>query len=1313
MALKQLVDTMTRQSFPCAVHLISGNHDQVSLQERSQSAPALIAHEKADIHAYTEVEKRYVDGVPIVYLPWYEDATELLPHLMEYAAAPDARRTLVLGHIALRGALMTGYNYGNIVGEVTDDTAVLTTAHFESFSHSFFGHFHRHDTRGKCTYVGAPRQTSFSDAQSANRGYVLYHPDTGDWRLVVNPYGADFVDVTPEEVLSGAFDNNELKNKSVRLISLEGTTMHMENEARAALTQCEITSLKVVRRTRPRPKALAENGDASDHAQPVENQRVFLARMANRFVHECMPAALQADALAYISTVIAGTVSETSKTLFHADVAKVTVKDFLGFRGTMTLNFDALARGVWMMTGENGSGKSQLLDAIAWCLFKETFRGVNKEEVTNNEAAAGTQCAVAVTFANGTSIYRTVKSLRVTRPNGAVVQKGSMKHTQEVLEREILNADWDTFRRAVLLDSNDFLSLFSSGDKQRNTVLERLLGMEVLDTMWKAVVADATASGEKEAGLSMELMGIDLKLKLVAREVEEIERRIQGGTVRLRETEAMLQAEHAAVCRDEEAEGAWKQRIVEHRARLISAQKNLGALAPALHDVIERRAQVAAQASRVEHEDARAIKECQNLTAMLATAQEEVASIKRERVEVEKELAFAGRTAEELKRLVEEQKGQGGELRADLQERERALDEARTAVSDHQAETIRLRDELSGEERTEITILNEQRKRVVVARDSQRKAAKADQERRTQLRRTLAEREQVLRARVLVTKDSSESYRARLKLFEETQREAEKISKVVRRRKERLTLPKIIDKANQHAQASKNEAIIKGIRDDVVEPLREMSATVGDVADAVTVDDEERLKHLTERLDTLCIGGDPTYAKLTELEEDVKCAEDAWSCAVKTSSDVATGAEAETSSLDGEVDTIDGRLEELRAAVDVTAARFQTERQREDAVLKATFLSRHGDRRTAAQILVEWEEREDSARRASQEAETVSGQLYLHMEACELKLVAAEGRVADLRDRLRAEEGRRPDEETLLRLRNQAEAGQQELDQLREQDEAARRDQSQASAAIVEAEEALVSLSGRALKRKETMGHLSADVFHARETLNCLVLEQERKQRDHETLQKTRVEVRKLLTQAEDEHEVRELWKNALASANDTTSAKAKTVLQQKGAFRRVCRKEHLSFLQSRFDENLALLNGGNWDTRLASTLTENFQFNKRDGDAIAFNQRSSGERQRTILALLFSILESLITHGNLRPMLLGLDEVVEHLDTDGRQSVYRFLKVFTSRHPTHLVLLVSHMDDSSTRVGTIRAVVEGPARKRKYIAMMANGDPVAFQSEA
>jgi len=81
--------------------------------------------------------------------------------------------------------------------------------------------------------------------------------------------------------------------------------------------------------------------------------------------------------------------------------------------------------------------------------------------------------------------------------------------------------------------------------------------------------------------------------------------------------------------------------------------------------------------------------------------------------------------------------------------------------------------------------------------------------------------------------------------------------------------------------------------------------------------------------------------------------------------------------------------------------------------------------------------------------------------------------------------------------------------------------------------------------------------------------------------------------------------------------------------------------------------------------------------------------------------------------MLLGLDEVIEHLDTDGRQSVYRFLKVFTSRHPTHLVLLVSHMDDSSTRVGTIRAVVEGPARKRKYIAMMANGDPVAFQSEA
>jgi DNA repair exonuclease SbcCD ATPase subunit len=1237
-ALKRLVDALVGGDFDCNVHCVVGNHCSFSLDSREESSPVLVAHDKAHIFAYTEVTKRYIDGIPVVLLPWFENAAELLPHLEKYATAPDAAETVVLGHLALRGARMTGYSFGGTTA-ILDDTAILTKDHFSAFRWAFAGHFHDPAVYGNFCYVGSFDQINFGDAHITRRGYVLYQPSNGHWELKTNPHAVHFVDVTPEDVLSGALDAGKLKDKSVRLIAADGTTLHQENEARAALTQCDITSLKVVRRTRPRP-APSEHAPAEDSERPVENQREFLARMVDRFVSECVPEQQRADASAYISRVISATVSDTGKTLFHADVAKVTAKDFLGFRGTTTLNFDALARGVWMMTGENGSGKSQMLDAIAWCLFKETFRWVSKDEVVNNEAAAGAQCAVTVTFANGTVVHRTMKTLKVTRPNGEAVQKGSMKHTQEILEREILNTDWDTFRRAVLLDSNDFLSLFSGGDKHRNTVLERLLGMEVLDTMWKAVEADAAASAEKEAELSKQLMEITPRLTLAAQGMEEAHRRIQEESVTLRNTEAGLMNEQASARTDEEEEKAGKERILQLRERLQAAQTAVDDLAPAVQEAIEKRADAAAELSAAEHEDVRVMRECEALEDKLAAAQDKVAALVRDRAQAEAELASAEGTRQYSKEQMEEHEGQGQPLRASLSDRQRALDEARTALSDHQAETIRLRDELSREELAEIVDLTEERKEVVAARNAQRKVLQADQERRKRLHRALSKREEASRASAGEKQARAAVYRARLKAFEEGQREADKFRELVRRRKERMALPRIIDRALFHAQSSGSEAIIKGIREDVVEPLREMSAAVGDLTGSLTGDDEDRLDQLTEELKALRIGGDPTHAELVALEETAAGAQDAWRAALKASSDMSAATEVTTSSLDAEVDMMDGRLEELRARVDAAASRFQTARQEEGGSLKATLLSRQGEKRDAAQAVAEWEVREEALRVALQEVEVLCTQLSARVASCKMELVAAEGTAADLRDRLRAANERRPAQEALLGLRKRAEGAGEELDVIRAQEDAARKDQSRATVEMDEAEGALASLKTRAMKRSETIGRLSADMSHAREALDRLVLERERKRGEHEELQKIHDELREALSHAEGEHDTRKLWKNALASANDTSSAKSKTVTQQKGAFRRLCRSAHLSFLQSRFDENLAALNGGHWDSRLASTLTENFQFNKRDGESVAFNQRSSGERQKTVLALLVAIVESLITHGSMRPMFLACDEV-------------------------------------------------------------------------
>jgi predicted SnoaL-like aldol condensation-catalyzing enzyme len=75
--------------------------------------------------------------------------------------------------------------------------------------------------------------------------------------------------------------------------------------------------------------------------------------------------------------------------------------------------------------------------------------------------------------------------------------------------------------------------------------------------------------------------------------------------------------------------------------------------------------------------------------------------------------------------------------------------------------------------------------------------------------------------------------------------------------------------------------------------------------------------------------------------------------------------------------------------------------------------------------------------------------------------------------------------------------------------------------------------------------------------------------------------------------------------------------------------------------------------------------------------------------------------------------QILDHLDSDGRQSVFRFLKEFTKRHPIHRIFVISHISDPTACVGTVSVTVRGPTRMRRYSAIMADGKGVAFEGDA
>lgn len=168
-------------------------------------------------------------------------------------------------------------------------------------------------------------------------------------------------------------------------------------------------------------------------------------------------------------------------------VAKVYGRNFLSF---VEFSFE-FPEGLVAIIGENrdcpgarsnGAGKTTLVDAVAFALYGETTRGVGGDDVVH--VGAGKNCMTAVEFDDGTVIARFRKDK--TGKNTVTITKGDQPVHQDRVKdvqhqiNAYVGADWGTFRQAVLFgqDASRFLALT---DSEKKAILERLLGMDILD----------------------------------------------------------------------------------------------------------------------------------------------------------------------------------------------------------------------------------------------------------------------------------------------------------------------------------------------------------------------------------------------------------------------------------------------------------------------------------------------------------------------------------------------------------------------------------------------------------------------------------------------------------------------------------------------------------------------------------------------------------------------------------------------------------------------------------------------------------------
>ena len=136
--------------------------------------------------------------------------------------------------------------------------------------------------------------------------------------------------------------------------------------------------------------------------------------------------------------------------------------------------------------GENGAGKSTILDALCFVLFNKPFRQISKSQLLNSVNQREAVVEIEFTVQN-----KNVKIIRGIKPNvfeiyvdGKMInQNANAKDYQKHLEQQILKFNYRSFTQVVILGSSTFVPFMQLNSRARREVVEDILDIKIFSLM--------------------------------------------------------------------------------------------------------------------------------------------------------------------------------------------------------------------------------------------------------------------------------------------------------------------------------------------------------------------------------------------------------------------------------------------------------------------------------------------------------------------------------------------------------------------------------------------------------------------------------------------------------------------------------------------------------------------------------------------------------------------------------------------------------------------------------------------------------------
>jgi len=206
---------------------------------------------------------------------------------------------------------------------------------------------------------------------------------------------------------------------------------------------------------------------------------------------------------------------------------KISWKNFLS-TGNQWTEIDFTKNTTNLIIGNNGAGKSTVLDALTFALFGKPFRKINKSQLVNtvNEK----DCVVQVEFSISNIDWKVVRGIKPNTfqiyNNGKLLDQVSATIDQQKwFEQTVIKMNYKSFTQIVILGSSTFVPFMQLSTAHRREVIEDLLDIKIFSSM-NVVIKDKIREIKDEIK-TLELKRQSLKDKVEMQNgfIDELEQR--------------------------------------------------------------------------------------------------------------------------------------------------------------------------------------------------------------------------------------------------------------------------------------------------------------------------------------------------------------------------------------------------------------------------------------------------------------------------------------------------------------------------------------------------------------------------------------------------------------------------------------------------------------------------------------------------------------------------------------------------------------------------------------------------------------------